>query len=80
MYKRRLYKKGNSLALNIPKELLRALRVKEGTEIIIKQIGNKLILSSRDNYLADDVDLKFIKMIEEFADEHENVLRELAKR
>ena len=76
----RLHSRADSVVVNIPKKLLKALKAREGSEVFIKQMGDKLIISSKNNYLSDDVDLKFIKMIEEFADEHDDVLRELAKR
>ncbi len=80
MYNQKLYKTGNSIAVTIPKQLLEELNLKEGSEVMIEKDGKRIAVTSKSNKLAPDVDPDFMKMVEEFADEHDDVLRELAKR
>lgn len=79
MFNQKLYRNGNSVAITIPKQLLEELNLKEGSEVEIAKKGNDLIVKQKQN-LASDVDAKFMKMVEEFAEEHDDVLKELAKR
>lgn len=80
MFTQKLYRNGNSVAVTIPKPLLEELNLKEGSEVMLEQEGEKIALMSKNHKLADDVDAQFIKMVDEFIDEHEDVLKELAKR
>lgn len=79
MFTQKLYRNGNSVAITIPKQLLEEMNFKEGSEVEIAKKGNDLVVKQKPN-LASDVDAKFMQMVEEFADEHDDVLRELAKR
>lgn len=80
MLTQKLYRNGNSVAVTIPKEYLEELRLKEGTKVSVKMSGQNLIVSPQRKTLAKDVDQKFMKMVDEFINEHEDVLRELSKR
>lgn len=80
MFTQKLYRNGNSVSMTIPKQLLEKHGLKEGSEVIIEERNADLIIKSKSSLLASDVDAKFMKMVEEFADEHDDVLRELAKR
>lgn len=80
MFTQKLYKTGNSIAVTIPKQLLEKHNLKEGSEIVLEEEDKKITITSKNNKLAPDVDAEFMKMIEQFADEHDDVLRELAKR
>ncbi len=80
MFTQKLYRNGNSVAVTIPKPLLEELNLKEGSEVMLEKEGKEITLSFKNNKLAPDVDAEFMKMIEEFADKHDDVLRELAKR
>lgn len=80
MFNQKLYKTGNSIAVTIPKPLLENLNLKEGDEVILEKQGDEVTIIAKHRKLAPDVDAEFMKMVEEFADEHDDVLRELAKR
>lgn len=80
MFTQKLYRNGNSVSMTIPKQLLEKYGLKEGSEVIIEEKDTDLIIKSKRSKLAPDIDAKFMKMVEEFADEHDDVLRELAKR
>jgi putative addiction module antidote len=80
MFTQKLYRNGNSVAVTIPKPLLEELNLKEGSEVMLEKEGKGIAVSTKNNKLAPDVDAEFMKMVEEFANEHDDVLRELAKR
>jgi len=79
MFTQKLYRNGNSVVVTIPNQLLEDMNLKEGSEVEIAKKGSDLVVKQKPN-LASDVDAKFMKMVEEFADEHDDVLRELANR
>lgn len=80
MITQKIFRTGNSVAVTIPKQLLEELRLKEGEEVVWKKKGRDVVLSPKKATLAPDVDAKFMKMLDEFMDEHEDVLQELSKR
>lgn len=71
---------GNSAGVIIPQELRREIGVKPGDKVIVQKKGSQIVISSAKKRLAGGVDSKFMKMVDEFIDEHEDVLTELAKR
>lgn len=79
MITQKLYRNGNSVAVTIPKEYLEDLNLKEGSEVMVEKQGDGIIVVSKKK-LASDVDPKFMRMVDEFINAHEDVLRELAKR
>lgn len=80
MFTQKLYRNGNSVAVTIPKQILEELNLKEGSEVMLEEAKGEIIIASKGSRLATDVDAKFMKMVEEFALEHDDVLRELANR
>lgn len=80
MLTQRLYKNGNSVAVTIPKEYLDELNLKPGTSVVVKKEGDELVITSKDKHLASDVDYKFAKMVDEFINDHRDVLQELAEK
>lgn len=75
-----LYKNGNSTAVTIPKEYLVDLNLRVGSTVIVKKLGKDLVISSQNKQLALDVDQKFAQMVDEFINDHRDVLQELAKK
>jgi len=73
-----LYKNGNSVAVTIPRQYLEELNLKEGSEVVVEKQGKELRISSKNKALAPDVDAKFMKMVDEFVTDHEDVLKALA--
>ena len=63
---------GNSVGIIIPKNILEEKRIKVGDKI---QVEVKSIKKS-----IDGVDAQFMKMADEFIEEHKDVLQALAKR
>ncbi len=63
---------GNSVGVIIPKNILEEKNIKVGDKI---QVDIKPVEKS-----ADGVDAKFMKMADEFIEEHKDVLQALANR
>ena len=73
-----LYKNGNSVAVTIPRQYLKELGLKEGSEVVVEKQGKELRIVSKNHTLAHDVDPKFMKMVDDFITDHEDVLKVLA--
>lgn len=80
MLTQKLYKNGNSVAVTIPKEYLEQLHLKEGGLVMVEKRGEELVVTPKNKPKAAGVDQKFAKMVDEFMDEHEDVLQELSNR
>jgi putative addiction module antidote len=75
-----LYKNGNSIAVTIPRQYLEELNLREGSEVVVEKQGKELRISSKNKALAADVDAKFMKMVDEFVTDHEDVLKALSTK
>lgn len=71
---------GNSAGILIPQEILRELNFRVGDQINVDKKGDKIVIVSPKKKLAKGVDAKFAKMVDEFIEDHKDVLAELAKR
>ncbi|MBI2011330.1 AbrB/MazE/SpoVT family DNA-binding domain-containing protein [Candidatus Daviesbacteria bacterium] len=80
MQPQKLYKNGNSVAVTIPKELMKELNLRDGSLVVVKKEGNELVVTPQKKTLAPGVDHKFTKMVDEFIEDHKDVLEELSKR
>lgn len=80
MLVQKLYRNGNSVAVTIPKEYLKELHLKEGGLVTVKKRGEELVVTPKTKITAAGVDQKFAKMVDEFINEHEDVLRELSQK
>ena len=63
---------GNSVGVIIPKNILKEKNIKIGDQV---ELDIKTIKPS-----ASGVDVRFMKMVDEFIEEHKDVLQSLAKR
>lgn len=79
MLTQKLYRNGNSVAVTIPKEYLIQLNLKDGAEVMVKKVGKDIVVTPKKDSRISGINTKFAKMVEEFIDEHEDVLRELAQ-
>ncbi len=70
------YRNGNSVAVTIPKDYLEELNLRSGAEVLVEKKGRRLVITPRES----SIDAKFMQMVTEFTDEHEDVLAELANR
>ena len=76
----KLYRNGNSVAVTIPSQYLKELNLREGSKVVVEKKGNELSIVSQRTTVAKDVNAKFMQMVDSFIADHEDVLRELAKR
>lgn len=80
MLTQKLYRNGNSVAVTIPKEYLDDLNLKEGNIVVVKTEGKSVVITPKEERLSRDVNAKFAKMVNDFVNDHRDVLEELAKR
>lgn len=83
MLTKRLYKNGNSVVVTIPKEYLKQLNLREGSEVSIEQDLQEqaiVISSKKKNEPKSSVTPKFLRWLDSFNKEYGPALKELAKR
>jgi putative addiction module antidote len=81
MVTQKLYRNGNSVAVTIPKEYLKSLKLRDGSQVEVKTRGQELVVTAKAKKAeASGVDVKFMKMVDEFVNDHEDVLKELSNR
>ena len=85
MLVQKLYKNGNSVAVTIPKELLKELDLRDGTEVVVSKDedqGAIVIEPKRQIQKQTQTSLtpKFLKWLEDFNKEYGSALKELAKK
>lgn len=80
MLTQKAYKNGNSIAATLPKEYARELGIRDGSEIVVVKEKGRIIITPKSKKKATGVTPKFMEMVDTFAREHDDVLRELAKR
>lgn len=71
---------GNSAGVVIPKQIRKDLGIRVGENVSLNKMGKKIVINNPKKKNANKVDLKFVKMVDEFMNEHEDALQELAKR
>lgn len=79
MLSQKLFKSGNSIVMTIPPELRHELKWRDGSTVILETNGKELVVKSKA-VQNNVVDAKFAKIVEEFMDEHQDVLKELSRR
>lgn len=77
---RKVFKNGNSLAVTVPKTYAHQLSIRNGSEVEWKQTNEGLTLILQKKTKAIGVDPKFVQMVDEFINEHEDVLQELSQK
>lgn len=80
MLTQKLYKNGNSIAVTIPKEYLKDLNLRDGSQVIVEKNDHQLIVTAKRRAIASGIDQKFARMVDEFISDHEDVLQELSNR
>jgi len=69
---------GNSIGVVIPQHL--QTNLKAGDKVIVDKKQNGIIITPVKKQQAGGVDAKFMKMVDEFIAEHEDVLKTLANK
>lgn len=70
---------GNSAGIIIPQKILNTSGIKLGDKVIVEEKGKKISITLTPN-LAGGVDAKFMKMVDDFIEEHKDVLQALSIR
>lgn len=71
---------GNSGGILIPKEARQGMGIRIGENVSAEFRGKKMIITNPKKNRTTSIDAKFAKIVDEFMDEHKDVLSELAKR
>ncbi len=77
---RKVFKNGNSLAVTVPKAYAHQLSIRDGSTIEWEQKNEGLLLKTSKPVKVRGVDQKFAKMVDEFINDHEDVLQKLSHR
>lgn len=73
------YRNGNSVAVTIPKDYLTELNFTSGSTVSVEKKGRTLVITPHREK-EPVVDAKFMQMVDEFASDHADVLRQLAHK
>lgn len=69
---------GNSVGVVIPKGLRAGLTI--GSKVKVVRKKKDIVISPAEDSIARGVDARFMKMVDEFMNDHKDVLKQLAKR
>lgn len=70
---------GNSVGIIIPQKVLSSAGIKLGDKVIVQAKDNTISIESAKNDMGG-VDVHFMKMVDEFIEDHKDVLHALANR
>lgn len=78
---RRVFKAGNSLVVAVPKKLLEAVGLEEGSPVTFEVPEEKREIVIKPLQLREELprERQFALLVEDFIDKYEGLLRELAK-
>ncbi|MDO8270282.1 MAG: AbrB/MazE/SpoVT family DNA-binding domain-containing protein [Candidatus Levybacteria bacterium] len=71
---------GNSAGIIIPKEILKSSGIKPGDKVKITEEKDRKISISPVKDVTGGVNVSFIKMVDDFMEEHKDVLQALSNR
>lgn len=83
MLTQKLYKSGNSVAVTIPKEYLKELGLRDGSQVLVDQDPDAgiIIISRKSNKkISSRISPEFMKWLDSFNKEYSPALKELARR
>jgi len=76
-----IFRAGNSNVVAIPKSISEDLGLQKGSKVRVGQKGESIVISPVKKIdQSHGVNHKFMKMVDEFMNEHADVLEKLAKR
>lgn len=76
----KVIKVGNSIGFILPQAVRQDLDIKAGDTVLVEKRGREYVITSSKKKVAGGVDVKFMKMVDEFMEKHHDVLTELARR
>lgn len=71
---------GNSAGIILPKDVREEMGFRIGDKVVVEKKNNRIILSSAKKKFSTGVNAKFMKMVDDFSTEHQDVLEELANK
>lgn len=71
---------GNSVGVVLPQDIRQTLGLRRGDRVVLNKKGDDIVISRSKKSLAGGVNDRFMKIVDDFIDEHEDVLQELARR
>ncbi len=77
---RKVFKNGNSLAVTVPKAYAHQLSIRDGSKVEWKETNQGLTLIPQKKIKIPGVDVRFAKMVDQFIEDHKDVLQELSHR
>lgn len=77
---RKVFRNGNSLAVTVPKAYAHQLNIRDGSKIEWEETKKGILLVPQNQKTTSKVDSKFAQLVDEFMNEHADVLAELSKR
>ena len=80
--KKRITQIGNSLGLTLPNDLLKALNIKKGDEVLVELVGNQIVIKKIPKMipLPEGVPEDFFDILEEEMEAHHEALKGLVNR
>jgi putative addiction module antidote len=75
---RKIFKTGNSLMISLPREILDALNLSDGSEVLVTLEDGKIVIRLAQQAVPG-VDEEFARQLAEFIDEYRPALEALAK-
>lgn len=78
--KQKIIKIGNSAGVILPQNIRESAGIKLGDSVSVGTNGNEITIAQEKRKQIKSVDDKFMKMVDEFINDHEDVLKELAGR
>ena len=70
---------GNSAGIIIPQKILNTSGIKLGDKVLVEEKDKKISIAPIKDFTGG-VDAKFMKMVDEFIEEHKDVLQALSER
>lgn len=83
MFVQKAFKNGNSLVVTLPKEYLRDLNIRDGSELIVNKEASQTVITiehkdKRKKVRSTTITPDFIKWMRSFDKEYHQALKELA--
>ena len=78
---RKIFKTGNSAVVSLPKDMLEALRIQDGSQVdvLLDQPNRQIIIRPTDPLLIAGVDAGFARQVSDFIAAYRPALEELAE-
>ena len=79
--RRQIRQSADSQTVSFPEDMLTALELQEGSEVdvIVDQQGRQIFIRSTTNFSSAKIDAEFARQINDFIQEYQSALKELAK-